>query len=481
MSHRRGVRVRSGQRAARRAWCTLGVGALAVGVSACGGASSSGQTPPQPAASFVPSTAPVYLEFSTALGSTQWRRAEAIASVFSGDPVIRHDVQSLMGIAGRDIGPQLAPLLGARVGIGVISSPAAGGSAPGPAGAQVIAVAELTPGDDAQAQRIMAGSGAHTTVVDGQTIDTAAHGSYVAAVTDNALVVATDRADLAAALAAHARGGANLAGSARFAKAVGQLPSDTFGEVDLQARWVVDASPTARAEFARLGAVDRLDNEQLVASIASEPNGVRVQGIVVGAPAAASVSFAPATITALPGSTVAYVHSPDLPRQAAALRPALAGVTSPGLASVVDVVSAAELPVLLGLTPGELAEPTTAALVTSLAPTTQPAGAVIWRRVLAGRADAVYSGNGSLAIARIGAGATAAASHDLAAIAKADMPPAVTSVVWINGAQLSTLERALQTPSLGPITAADLGHLANVVGWTTGGAQPTFSWLFETG
>ena len=134
----------------------------------------------------------------------------------------------------------------------------------------------------------------------------------VAAVTDDALVVSDTQEQVFAALDAHAAGGdKTLAGTERFSDAIGKLPADVFGQAYFDVGGAVQQAGASSPQLGQLG-LSEYQDAVLAASIAAEPEGVRVKGVLTGAPDAGASEFSPSLTEKAPADAIAYVGFDDI-------------------------------------------------------------------------------------------------------------------------------------------------------------------------
>ncbi|CAN0497753.1 unnamed protein product, partial [Phaeothamnion confervicola] len=127
------------------------------------------------------------------------------------------------------------------------------------------------------------------------------------AVTDGVLVVSDTAKQLFEALDAHAAGGdKTLAGTAKFTGAIAKLPADVFGQAYIDVGTIAQTAEKSTPTLSQLNLGD-YQNAVVVASVAAEPTGVRVKGVVVGAPDAGIAEFSPTLADKVPSDAIAYV------------------------------------------------------------------------------------------------------------------------------------------------------------------------------
>ena len=107
----------------------------------------------------------------------------------------------------------------------------------------------------------------------------------VVAVADDALIFSETEEQVFAALDAHAGGGGQtLAGTDKFTDALAKLPAEVFGQAYLDIGAFVDAAGTAAGPQAEQLGLDDYGEAVMAASIAAEPEGARMKGVILGAP-----------------------------------------------------------------------------------------------------------------------------------------------------------------------------------------------------
>ena len=142
---------------------------------------------------------------------------------------------------------------------------------------------DIAAGKDAAVTALVAKKSSPQGEHDGVTYYKATDGGTLTAVTDGALVITDSQPALFAALDAHQAGGdKTLAGTSKFTDALGKLPDDVFaqGYVDVGSflRQAIAQSP----QLGQLGQLEGYQNAVVAASVAAEPDGVRVKGVVDG-------------------------------------------------------------------------------------------------------------------------------------------------------------------------------------------------------
>ena len=267
----------------------------------------------------------------------------------------------------------------------------------------------------------------------------------------------------------------------------------------------------------------------MAASIAAEPEGARLKGVIMGAPNDVATEFSPTLTETVPADALAYVGFSNLSgtltqvfqqvqgslgdeqkRQLEGLSgqlPQLLGVSLDDLSALAEKEHA--LVVTPGATPGAAlalqvddgakAQETLDKLrvgIPSLVKTFQPdatipkwqpvplAGGVQgWRLPLSPKAGVVYGVNGDLAIVGTSVRAVTSVQRPVASLSEsaafqegtAGMPDDVTSVFWLNLQEgLGALRKAGALKDAPPATLANLRPLKSLAAWTTAGDVPGF-------
>ena len=526
---------------------TAALAGSAIAVAGCGGDSESGSSAGD-VASYVPSSSPLYLEVTTDFDGAQWQQVQELAEQFPGYPDLERTLQRELRAGDVDFDADVKPLLGERAAIAGLRLPdvpeldgALGTTAPDSGAAddaapdddmEFVAVVELADGKAQQAKDLLVREGAVAKGEhQGAEVYAQPGGDGVVAVDDEALVFSDTQKQVFAALDAHAAGGdQTLAGTDRFTDALAKLPPDVFGQayLDLGA-FVQSAASAAGPQAEQLGLADYRD-AVMAASIAAEPEGARLKGVVLGAPTSITpAEFTPQLTDTVPADALAYVGFSDLAgtlteafqqiqgslgdeerRQLEGLSgqlPQLLGVSLDDLSALAEGEHA--LVVTPGATPGAAlalqvedgaqAQATLdklrtgiPALVKTFSPdTTIPkwtrvplAGGVQgWRLPLSPEAGVVYGVDGDLAIVGTSVKAVASVQRPVAPLSgseafqqgTAGMPEQVTSVMWINLEDgIAALRNAGAFDDAPPKTLANLRPLKSIAAWSTAGETPTF-------
>ena len=518
---------------------TAALAASAIAVAGCGGGSETGSSAGD-VASYVPSSSPLYLEVTTDFDGAQWQQVQALATEFPGYPQLERMIQKDLETGNVDFDTDVKPLLGERAAIAGLALPPAGDLTKGltvPTAAEAgddmrfVAVVDVADGKSQQVKDLLVREGAVSGGEhDGAEYFTSKDADGVVAVDDEALVFSDTKEQVFAALDAHQAGGdQTLAGTDKFTDALAKLPSDVFGQayLDLGA-FVQEAGKAAGPQADQLGLAD-LRNAVMAASIAAEPGGARLKGVIMGAPNDVATEFSPTLTETVPADALAYVGFSNLSgtltqvfqqvqgslgdeekRQLEGLSdqlPQLLGVSLDDLSALAEKEHA--LVVTPGATPGAAlalqvddgakAQDTLDKLrvgIPALVKTFQPdvtipkwqpvplAGGVQgWRLPLSPKAGVVYGVDGDLAIVGTSVRAVTSVQRPVASLSEsaafqegtAGMPDQVTSVFWLNLQEgLGTLRKAGALKDATPATLANLRPLKSLAAWTTAGDVPGF-------
>lgn len=521
---------------------TSAVAGAAIAVAGCGGddSSSSGAAAGE-IASYVPAGSPLYLEATTDFDGSQWRQVDALAQLFPAYPELRAELDEALAGEDVDFERDVAPLLGDRAAIAGLGVPDVAGvqgslTAPDPAAAadaaedmELVAAVEIADGQDEAMEALLTRAGA-TPAGERGGASIFTDEDSVMAVSDGVLVVSDTDARVDAALEAHAAGGdATLGGTDRFRDALAKLPADVFGQAYIDLGAFVQSAGASSPQLAQLGLGD-YQNAVMAASIAAEPEGARVKGVVMGVPDMGAASFSPSLDERVPDDAVAYIGFSDLAGTVTTLLDQVRGSQSEDAAAQIDALSG-QLPQLLGVTPDDLAALTSgehALVVTSGGPqpgatlaltvedgarasqtldalrtgvptllssfgqgATLPewervplaAGVQGWRLPLSPEAGVVYGVDGDLALIGSSVPSVIAVQRPTAPLSAAadyqaatsGMPDEVTSLAYIDIAQaIDTAGRLGALDDADPEALANLRPLKSLTAWSTGGETPTF-------
>ena len=143
---------------------------------------------------------------------------------------------------------------------------------------------DIADGKDQAVTALLAKQSAPAGDHDGVTYYKATDGDTLTAVTDGALVITDSESALFAALDAHEAGGdKTLAGTDKFTDALGKLPDEVFAQGYLDVGSFVRQTIAQSPQLGQLGQLEGFQDAVVAASVAAEPDGVRVKGIVDGA------------------------------------------------------------------------------------------------------------------------------------------------------------------------------------------------------
>jgi hypothetical protein len=532
----------------RRRAVVLATGALAgatLGVAGCGGSSEAGSQAGD-VASYVPAGSPFYLEVSTDFDGPQWGQIDELAKLFPAYPELRKQLDE--ELQGEDVNfdRDVKPLLGDRAAVAVLNVPdtsgiqgsitssdpesAAGAAAGAADDTEAVGVVGIAEGKEEAMTALLVRSGAAKAGEhDGVAYYQQADGDTVTAVADGALVIANSTGQLYKALDAHEAGGdETLAGQDRFTDALAKLPADVFGQAYIDVGALVRQAGTDSPQLQQLGLGDYQD-AVVAASLAAEPDGARVKGVIVGAPDTGASAFSPTLDDRAPADAIAYLGFDDLAGSVSTVLeqvrasqgedvqkqfdafagqlPQLLGVTTDDLSALTSgehaiVVTGGRKPgaaLALQVDDGARAQATLDKLrvgVPSLLRTFSPdtklpawqqvplaAGVQGWRLPLSPDAGVVYGVDGDLAIVGTSVPAVTGVQRPASPLSASSayqagvsgMPDEVTSVLWLNVQELIGT-----ADTLGAFDKSDAEALANlkpvksVAAWTTGGDTPTF-------
>ena len=526
----------------------LATGALAgaaLAVAGCGGSSESGSQAGD-VASWVPADSPFYLEVTTDFDGPQWSQIDELAKLFPAYPEFRAMLDD--ELQGQDVNFErdVKPLLGDRAAIGVLNVPdtsgiqgsitstdpesAAGAAAGAADDTEVVGVVDIAEGKEDAMTALLVRSGATKAGEhDGIAYYTQTDDDTVAAVAPGALVVANSTGQLYKALDAHDAGGdKTLAGQDKFKDALAKLPADVFGQAYIDVGSLVRQAGTQSPQLQQLGLGD-YQNAVVAASLAAEPEGARLKGVVVGAPDTGASSFSPTLDDRAPADAIAYLGFDNLAGSVSTILGQVRASQGEDVQKQIDAFSA-QLPQLLGVTTDELSALTSGehsivvtggrkpgaalalqvedgaqaqatldklrvgvpALLRTFSPDTRlpawqqvplAAGVQGWRLPLSPEAGVVYGVDGDLAIVGTNVPAVTAVQRPASPLSASSayqagvsgMPDEVTSVLWVNIQELVGT-----ADTLGALDDADAQTLANlkpvksIAAWTTGGDTPTF-------
>jgi hypothetical protein len=521
---------------------TSALAGTALAVSGCGGNGSGAGSSAARVASYVPSGSPLYLEASTDFDGPQWSQVDGLAKLFPAYPTLRTMIDDALKSDDVDFETEIKPLLGAHAAIaglalpdtaalqGSLTNPTAGAAAKAADDLEFVGVVELADGKDDAVTALLVKSGASKSGNHGGIDYYTDAPDAVIAVTDGVLVVSDTKEQLFSALDVHAAGGdKTLAGTAKFTDALGKLPADVFGQAYIDVGAIAQSAGQTTPELGQLGLAD-YQNAVVAASIAAEPGGARVKGVIVGAPDAGIAEFSPSLTDTVPADAIAYIGFNDLAGTVTTILDQARAAQSDDTAAQIEAIGG-QIPALLGVSLADLSALTSgehALVVTSGSPnpgaalvlkvadgaqatttldalrvgipqllqtfgsgTTLPAwkqvplaaGVKGWELPLSPEAGAVYGVDGDRAIIGTSVPAVIAVQRPIAPLsqsagftaATSGMPDGVTSLMWLNISAGVDAARKLGALDGAPAESlANLRPLKSIAAWTTGGETPTF-------
>jgi hypothetical protein len=522
------------------------VAAASIALVGCGGDSSSTGSAPGDVAGFVPSTSPAYFEVTTELDGPQWTQVAKLARIFPGYPELQAMIDEALRSEDVDFETDVKPLLGERAAIAALSVPdvsdvtttdpaGAAGAAQDALSDTGVGVVDIADGKDEAVTALLARETAPAGDHDGVTYYKAKDGSTVAAVTDGALVITDGEPALFAALDAHEAGGdKTLAGTDKFTDALAKLPDEVFAQGYLDVGGFLRQALAQSPQLAQLGQLEGYQDAVVAASLAAEPEGVRVKGIVDGAEnVPTGGEFSPTLTSNVPSDAIAYLGFSDLAGQLGQVFEMVQGSLGEEERQQIEAFSG-QVPALLGVSLDDLAalasgehalvvtdgRPNPGAalalkvedgaratttldtvrqklpgLLQTFSPdTTLPPWSEVplangvrgWRLPLSPEAGAVYGVDGDLAVIGTSVPSVTAVQSPTSPLAgSADfqsatdgMPDTVTSVFWLNIEQgIGALQRFGALDDAPPETLPNLRPLKSIAAWTTSGETPTFEML----
>ena len=535
-----------GRGAKLTALAVTAVAVSAIAVAGCGGDSSSTGSAPGDVAGFVPSTSPAYFEITTDLDGPQWTQVARLAGLFPGYPELQKMIDDSLRSEDLDFETDIKPLLGERAAIAALSVPNVSGitttDAEGAAGAAedalsdtALGVVDIADGKDEAVTALLARQSTPAGDHDGVAYYKAENDSTLTAVSDGALVITDSEPALFAALDAHEAGGdETLAGTDKFTDALGKLPDEVFAQGYLDLGGFLRQAIAQSPQLGQLGQLEGYQDAVFAASLAAEPDGVRVKGVVDGADdVPTGGEFSPSLTSNAPSDSIAYLGFSDLAGQLTQAFQMVQGSLGEEERQQIGALSG-QLPALLGVSLDDLAalasgehalvvtdgQPNPGAALalkvedgarakttldtvrqklpgllqtfspdTTLPPWSQVPlanGVEGWRLPLSPEAGAVYGVDGDLAVIGTSVPAVTAVQSPTSPLAgSADfqaatdgMPDTVTSVFWLNLEQgIGVLRRFGAFDDAPPETLPNLRPLKSIAAWTTGSDTPTFEML----
>lgn len=323
------------------------------------------------ASEFIAASTPLYVEASTDFEGAQWTQLEALLARFPNAPSegITDVLNDAFADEGIDYETQVRPLLGGTAVLGatpeVPSVPTSldnldvNDASDSVDDTAVVAALELADGAEDQARELLTSeaditeSGEH----EGNTIYENRDGDTFIAVVSGAIVLADTREGLERAIDAQRSGGeATIAGDDTFNAAIGRLPEDTFGKIYIDIGEFIEQAaaedPDSAESLRQLGDFSQL---ALAASVTSEEEGIRLQGVIEGAPdGAEATSFSPTLLQNAPANSIAYVGFANLANSVSqGVQQLRESETNEELGMQLDAVTG-QLPALLGVTVDDL-------------------------------------------------------------------------------------------------------------------------------
>lgn len=512
------------------------VAAASLAVAGCGGGQASTGAGAADVAGFIPAGSPVYFEFSTDLGGTQWTQTVALAKRFPGYGKLVTDVTDQLANQKIDFAGQIKPLLGSAAAVGVFDIKGLAENSPDPS---VVGAIDLADGKEADfVKLIQTGKDPAKKVGRHDGVDLYGDSNTTFAVLDGTVLVSDTPDRVNRAIDAH-RGGDSqtMAGSTRLDDAFAELPDEVLaqGFVDLGA--VVRLASTAGGGTASAGGAaiaEQLKKSGIGAdaaiglSVSAEADGVRIKavGLGVGQLAGATEPFTPKLAEKVPADAIAYVgfrnayslgaqaikqiggQDPQVKKalsQASLVLPLLGinlddvkGLTS--LEHALVVTKGATVPgAVLAL---EVADPAKAGATLDTLSKTAPAlieksgtkipafvkvalanGVSGWQSAITPQAGVVYGVDGNLAligtlpeaVKQVQAPVSKLTDDPAYQAATRQMPSKVDGLLWINGEELLTTLDGLGVLKRAPKDViANVRPLKNIAAWSTGGDKPTF-------
>jgi hypothetical protein len=339
--------------------------AAALVVAGCGDDNTTGAEPGS-VASFVPATAPMYVEVSTEFDGAQWTQLKALGKKFPAFPDVEKQFADSLASEGVNFEKDIKPLLGDDAAVAVLQVPKTGipsiptsteglslptPTVPSLNEQAVVGALALAPDAEAKVvELIKKDSTVGGKIGDVEYYKGGGDDTTLVAVTDGALVVASREADLRAALEAHDQGGdRTFAGNEKARDTLAKLPDEVLMQAYLDIGTLVKQSTGDSAQLKQLETLGLNPDMAVAFSLSAETTGLRIKGVTVGANSellAASPPFAPSLTANVPGDAVAYVGFSNLTGTAERLIETV-GKTNPDVQKQLQAASG-QLPVLLG-------------------------------------------------------------------------------------------------------------------------------------
>ena len=515
-----------------------GVTSISLIAAGCGGSDTSTGSTASSVAGFVPASAPLYMDVSTEVDGAQWKQIDALGALFPAYPQLKVEMEKEINSGSTRFDADVKPLLGGRAAMAVLKFPegtqakdAASDPVKAAEGGEFVAIIDLLDGKDADAEALLKkeADGAPTQVDGVNIYKQSGSGDSYAAVVDGAVLMSDTEANLKTVIDAHRAGGSSvLTGSDRFTEALSKLPGDTF------AQFYMDIGTVAKqqaAQASQLGATSlaNIEDARMAGSVTAEPEGVRIKGVMMGSPDTAK-EFNPTLDEKVPSDAVFFADVSDLDSQVTdavtkvmaeltdeqrSQAQAFVGQVEPMLGVSLDdirslvrdetaVIATKGAPapgivVASKVGDGTKAQATLDALrersplllqslmgssgkMPAWTPVNLEGGVKGWNLPLSPTGGVTYGVEGSLAML----GSTPAAiravqrpSQPLSQLdeytkAIADAPDKVTGLMWLNVSEAVRLGEAAGAFKSDPEALANLRPVKSVVGWGTGGDEPTF-------
>jgi hypothetical protein len=513
------------------------------GLAGCAGSgtlsANSGSTKPS---DFVPAGSPVYLELQTDTTSAQWRQVQELGMRLPAWGPFLSDLQQRLRAHGLSFERDIKPLLGGHAAIALLSAPRvhvrmAGGAKGSRAAlrggdARYVAVVQLSDAADAAAAaKVQKAAGGRLAGQHAGIDEYVLSGDGFAAIDDGVLLVAPNRRDLETAIDAHAAGGSQtLSGNPRFASTIATLPADVFAEAYVNLGELAGSALSAQPMMGPVRSLGGLDRAAMALSVSAEPQGLRLKGVVTGAPALdALTSFSPTLASQVPSDAIAYVGfdnlagtvakavgqieatNPDVKRQLdqvlGQLQPLLGAslddlkalasgeqalvVTRSGKRADVSVVlqtadhdrTQATLDAIRTHLPALLSLVAPGASAPAATPVSLANGVTGWKVPLSPTEQVVYGVDGKLALIGTGVDGLKSLQTPMSPLservdyraATRDVPAQVTSLAWVDvPAALDLAEASGAERPADRELVANLRHVKSLVAWSTPGSPPTF-------
>jgi len=339
--------------------------AAALGVAGCGDDNKTGAEPGS-VASFVPATAPMYVELSTEFDGEQWTNLKAIGKKFPAFPDIEKQFAESLASEGVDFDRDIKPLLGDDAAVALLQAPKTevpsiptstdGLSIPTPAVPsldQQEAVGAIALAPDAEPKvvdLIKKDSSVAGKIGDVEYYKAGSDNDTLVAVTDGAVVVASREADLRTALEAHDQGGdRTFAGNQKALDALGKLPDQVLMQAYLDIGTLIKQGTASSEQLQSLQTLGLSPDMAMAFSLSAQPASLSMKGVLIGANSellAASPAFAPTLTEKVPGDAVAYVGFQNLSGTVQRVIDTL-GQTNPDVQKQLQA-AAGQIPLLLG-------------------------------------------------------------------------------------------------------------------------------------